>query len=139
MRIFMPALVAAVGAVALVVACGGGGATPGPTTVGATEKEFSISLSQTTATPGSVTFNVNNAGTIAHEFVVVDTDTPADQLPVDGTTVNEDALTAVDEIEDIAPGTTPALTVNLSPGHYAIICNIEGHYAAGMHADLTVQ
>jgi uncharacterized cupredoxin-like copper-binding protein len=124
-----------------VIGCGGtGGAkTPGTTTVGAEEKEFSIVLDKTTVPAGNVTFAVRNAGAIVHEFVVLDTDTPAGQLPQAGDEVSEDALTVVDEIEDIEPSANPSLDLTLTPGHYAIICNVPGHYAAGMHADLTVQ
>ena len=32
----------------------------------------------------------------------------------------------------------PTLTLSLPPGQYALICNIPGHYMAGMHAALTV-
>jgi uncharacterized cupredoxin-like copper-binding protein len=27
------------------------------------------------------------------------------------------------------------LTIDLAAGHYAIVCNLPGHYAAGMHVD----
>jgi uncharacterized cupredoxin-like copper-binding protein len=27
------------------------------------------------------------------------------------------------------------LTVDLTEGHYAIVCNLNGHYANGMHQD----
>ena len=40
---------------------------------------------------------------------------------------------------DLAAGATKTLTLNLKPGHYALICNIAGHYMAGMYADLTVR
>src|SRR5215208_6828256 len=68
----------------------GGGANPsaggagGATTVNADEKEFSIGLDKTTVPAGDVTFNVKNTGAIEHEFVVIDTDTQADALPVEG-------------------------------------------------------
>ena len=66
------------------------------------------------------------------------TDLAEDALPVDGSTVTEDTLDLVDEAEDIAPGVGTSLTVDLEPGSYVVICNIEGHYDAGMHAALTV-
>jgi uncharacterized cupredoxin-like copper-binding protein len=134
----MNRLILSLASIALIAVTAGCSAAPtGPVT--AQLKEFSITLGRTTASPGSVTFNVTNAGTLPHEFVVVDTDTPAGSLPVEGALVSEDALTVVDEIEDIAVGATPTLTVNLTAGHYAIICNVEGHYASGMHADFQVQ
>ena len=30
------------------------------------------------------------------------------------------------------------VTLSLTPGHYALICNIPGHYSSGMHTDFTV-
>jgi uncharacterized cupredoxin-like copper-binding protein len=31
------------------------------------------------------------------------------------------------------------VTINdMKPGHYALVCNLSGHYAAGMHVDLWV-
>ena len=31
------------------------------------------------------------------------------------------------------------LKLKLAVGHYALICNLPGHYAAGQYADLTVK
>jgi uncharacterized cupredoxin-like copper-binding protein len=136
------ALAAAVALIA--VACGGGGgASPtaaGATVVTADLKEFSITLDTTTVPAGDVDFVISNTGTIEHEFVVVATDTPAADLPVEGARVSEDDLEVVEELEEIAVGATPTLSVDgLAAGHYAIICNIDGHYQAGMRTDLTVQ
>jgi uncharacterized cupredoxin-like copper-binding protein len=38
----------------------------------------------------------------------------------------------------IAPGGTGWTTVTLTPGRYELICNIAGHYRAGMYAELDV-
>jgi len=35
-------------------------------------------------------------------------------------------------------GSVMMLTLDLQPGHYAIVCNLPGHYAAGMHQDFWV-
>jgi uncharacterized cupredoxin-like copper-binding protein len=32
-------------------------------------------------------------------------------------------------------GTSQLLTIDLKSGHYAVVCNLPGHYAAGMHQD----
>jgi uncharacterized cupredoxin-like copper-binding protein len=69
---------------------------------------------------------------------VFTTDLAEDALPVDGSTVTEGNLDLVDEVEDVAPGVGTSLTVDLEPDSYVVICNIEGHYTAGMHAALTV-
>ncbi len=118
-------------------ASGGGGAG---TTVNVTETEFKIEADTATAPAGQVTFNIKNDGTIAHEFVVIKTDDAASALPLasGAPEVDEDQLNGIDEKEDIAPGTTVTLSVNLEAGHYALICNVEGHYNSGMHLDFTV-
>lgn len=111
--------------------------------VTAKESEFKLELSATSAAAGSVTFQINNAGAVVHEFVVLKTDVAADKLSVDASTgaVSEETpgLTVVDEVEDIAVGASPSLTVDLPAGHYVLICNVPGHYAGGMHADFTTR
>jgi uncharacterized cupredoxin-like copper-binding protein len=116
---------------------GGGG---GGTTVNVTETSLKIEADATSAPAGQVTFNIKNNGTIAHEFVVIKTDDAASALPVASgeSVVDEDQLTGIDEKEDIEPGTSVTLTVNLEAGHYALICNVEGHYTSGMRLDFTV-
>jgi uncharacterized cupredoxin-like copper-binding protein len=116
-------------------------AASGSGTIGATEKDFAISLDTTSTNSGPVTFDIQNQGPSTHEFVVFKTDIAQDQLPVgnDGT-VNEDAkgLEHIDEEEDIAAGSSKNLSTTLKPGSYVVICNLPGHYAQGMHAELTV-
>src|SRR5437870_249437 len=36
------------------------------------------------------------------------------------------------------PGQTKPLVSTLLPGHYALVCNLPGHYRMGMHQDFTV-
>ena len=43
------------------------------------------------------------------------------------------------EHELIGANKTKRLTLNLRAGHYALICNIPGHYKARMRADFTVR
>jgi uncharacterized cupredoxin-like copper-binding protein len=112
------------------------------TTVAATESEFKIDLGSTTAPAGSVTFHIKNGGTTLHEFVVVRTDLSAAKLPLASSApkVDEesDKLQKVDEVENIAAGSTADLKVDLPAGHYVVICDVPGHYSSGMHADFTV-
>jgi uncharacterized cupredoxin-like copper-binding protein len=118
---------------------GGSSATSGG--VGATEKDFSITLDPSTASAGSVTFNIDNQGPATHEFVVFKTDLAPDALPTaDDGTVDEEGkgVQHIDEVEDIAAGSTQTLTTDLKPGSYVVICNLPGHYQQGMHAPLTV-
>ncbi len=109
--------------------------------IGATEKDFSITLDSSTASAGSVTFDVTNDGPSTHEFVVFKTDLAPDALPLTNDGIVDEkgkGLTAIDEIEDIASGSSQNLTTNLDAGSYVVICNLPGHYAQGMRAPLTV-
>ncbi len=105
----------------------------------ATLTEMAITLDATTVPAGEVTFNVANVGTVEHEFVIVATDLPQDQLPVKDGVVEEDELDVISEIGGLQPGKDGHLSVDLPAGHYVIICNLPGHYLAGMHAEITVQ
>jgi uncharacterized cupredoxin-like copper-binding protein len=112
--------------------------------------DVSVSLNQWSVTPsvtpaaGPVTFTVTNAGSIAHEFVVLKTKTPAADIEVgkfegESDRINEDtAGTNVGETGDMQPSTTSTVTMDLTPGHYVFLCNLPGHYMQGMHVDVTV-
>jgi uncharacterized cupredoxin-like copper-binding protein len=124
--------------VPLLAACGSKGVG---VSLGTPEETYTMELDQSSAKAGEITFHLtNNAQSETHEFVIVRTDLQADSLPLneDGSLVPEDQINVIDEAEDIEPGNSQDLTVNLEPGHYALICNIEDHYAQGMHADFTV-
>jgi uncharacterized cupredoxin-like copper-binding protein len=103
---------------------------------------MTMNLDSATAPAGSVTFAITNTGTREHEFVIVKTDTAVADLPFDEAAdeITEDAagLVVVDEIEGIPAGATDSLTVDLEPGHYALVCNIEGHFRLGMRADFDI-
>jgi uncharacterized cupredoxin-like copper-binding protein len=107
------------------------------------ERSFAITLSRTTVDDGRVGFDVHNDASIPHEFVVFKTDLPADQLPLgkDGDVI-EDAPQLKDVIDSgsaLKPGTSRALFGRLEAGHYAVVCNLPGHYRDGMHIDLVVR
>jgi uncharacterized cupredoxin-like copper-binding protein len=134
-RRFLTASAVGIGMILVLTACG-------PQNITADVTSFEFTLSQTEARPGDIIFTVNNVteDELIHEFVVVQTDLAHDALPVDvNGDVDEAQLTVVDEIEDIEPGTTHELKVTLAAGHYVILCNVEGHYKQGMHADFTVK
>jgi uncharacterized cupredoxin-like copper-binding protein len=111
--------------------------TPLSRNVDVTLAQFAVSPSAATAPAGKVTFRVHNAGTITHEFVVIRTPRAAADLPIK----NGRAVEAgnVGETGDLQAGATRAVTLNLPAGHYALICNLAGHYLAGQHTDFTVR
>jgi len=93
------------------------------------------------ATAGDVQFEVTIDGGIQHDFHAIDTDLPAAGLPVDGGTNTVDLAqqTVAGSIPTFLPADgTQSLTVTLADGHYALICNLPGHYAGGMSADFQV-
>jgi len=116
-------------------------ASGGPTVVTVVGGEKPDGKYYLTATPGSVTagkatITFKNVGTKVHEVVVL-TDTPADKLKVGANhEVSEDA--SVGEDSETDPGKTKSTTINLPPGNYVMVCNIERHYEKGMYAAFTV-
>jgi uncharacterized cupredoxin-like copper-binding protein len=121
-------------------------AATGPVAI--TLQEFAVGTVPATAPAGSVTFDIENKGPDdKHEFVVFKTDLAPDQLPTvaNGSVDEEGAgLELIDEVEEIAPGDTGNLTVDLDAGSYVFICNIydkaekEAHYQEGMRTGFTV-
>ncbi|HEY8921512.1 MAG TPA: sulfocyanin-like copper-binding protein [Candidatus Limnocylindria bacterium] len=85
-----------------------------------------------------MTFNVTNAGTMVHEFVILKTDTLAKDLPLVNGVVVEDDFSPVGEVPETAAGKSGTFSATLAAGHYAIICNLAGHVAQGMVIDFTV-
>ena len=124
------------------------GSTPITASLGETDAtHMFIDLSQSFAPEGQVSFIITNDGTKDHELVALATDTMAADFPIvpfDGepNRFDEDAagLTNVGETGDpaMAPGTSLMLTIDMASGHYAIVCNLQGHYAMGMHEDFWV-
>ena len=93
---------------------------------------------------GTVTISAPNDGQVVHELVLAKTDTDPAKLPTtsDGE-VDEAKLEArgeaAGEIADVAAGDTKQGTFKLTPGRYAMFCNLPGHYAKGMYGTLTVK
>jgi len=89
-----------------------------------------------------------NAGSINHELVVLPL--PTDQIVAtraigaDGTIDEAGSLVeasnscAAGSGEGIARRASSWESVTLPAGRYAVVCNLPGHYAAGMYAQLTV-
>ncbi|MDA0815195.1 MAG: sulfocyanin-like copper-binding protein [Chloroflexi bacterium] len=114
-------------------------AEPALSTVAATLSEWAVMVDVATVPAGEVTFNVENAGAIPHELVVVRSDLAEDALPVADGRVVESEIDIAGEIEEFATGTTESGTFALDAGSYVLICNIPAHYAQGMHTTFTVE
>ncbi len=100
---------------------------------------------------GRVTLDVVNEGSIEHEVVLIKTSRDSGELPTDasGAALEDGAVVphgGDDEQAEgdhhagvhFATGTSGKMTVDLKPGNYAVVCNLPGHYEAGMHANLKV-
>ena len=104
------------------------------------EGEMYLHPSATLLKTGIISFVVTNNGRIHHEFVIVTGDPTGTKGDEPGR-VSEGNHIGGDngpEIGDIAPGQTMVLTATLAPGTYTAMCNLPGHYAAGMHFQFTV-
>lgn len=136
----------------LVPACGGtsasvgaGSITPSAATVPAAAPaaanvdvsigEMFVKPAHASVTAGQVTFTVTNDGKVDHELVVVRTDKVGVDLLKGG---EADETGSVGEISEISAGETKAITLALPAGTYQLLCNLPGHYSAGMYADITV-
>ena len=107
-----------------------------------------LTTDHATAKHGTVSFFVTNDGSVNHEMVVLAL--PNSQIA--GTrAIGGDAQ--VDEAgslgeasntcgegsgEGILPGASGWVTVSLAPGRYELVCNLPGHYAAGMYTQITI-
>jgi plastocyanin len=105
---------------ALVVGCSSSKKSSGSTAVTASEKEYKISLSQTTFSPGTYTFTINNVGARKHDLV----------FNGPGLSNRRSAL--------VNPGSSGTETVTLAAGTYDVFCDVPTHKAKGMDLHITV-
>jgi hypothetical protein len=105
-------------------------------------KDYRISSSLASAPAGLVTFDIHNRGPSTHELVVLQTDEPADRMPIgaDGLSFDEESplLVVAGELAQIDIGSSASLALRLDPGRYVLACNMQGHYRGGMFMVLTI-
>ncbi len=108
-------------------------------TVAITERDFHIEA-PSSLKAGRYTLDVHNAGATDHELIVAPTSNGSLPLRPDGLTIDEEAIESQEpgSLEPGRPGARRTLTVVLKPGRYIFFCNMEGHYMAGMHTEVTV-
>lgn len=107
-----------------------------------------LSADQTTVPRGTVSFLVTNSGAFNHEMVILPL--PASQAvgtrPTGGKAKIDEAGSLGEASnsngkgagDGVAPGAWSWMTVDLAPGRYELVCNLPGHYAAGMYTELNV-
>jgi uncharacterized cupredoxin-like copper-binding protein len=106
--------------------------------VSVTLSEWKVTPTTTTVAHGPVTFDVRNAGAQPHEMVVLKTTKEAAALGKAGT-ARLPETGHVGEVGELKAGAGGKTTIHLKPGHYVLICNLPGHWTAGMRSDLTVK
>jgi uncharacterized cupredoxin-like copper-binding protein len=91
---------------------------------------------------GTINLETANFGTIPHELLVFKSDLAPSAYPVDGkgNIIEDDpSVNLVSDGDNLDPGTTQTRTVDLTqPGTYLFVCNIPGHFKAGMFSVVTV-
>ncbi len=107
-----------------------------------------LSSDRASVPAGTVSFAVTNFGSVDHELVILPL---ADNQQVGARPIGSDGK--VDEAgslgeasntggqgagQGIRPGSSGWVTLTLAPGHYELVCNLPGHYGAGMYTELTV-
>jgi uncharacterized cupredoxin-like copper-binding protein len=105
------------------------------------DKKMSMKLDVDTVKAGNVTFVVtNDAKRTPYEMILVKLKAKGEQLPLDNGKhrINEKQINSLGEIPNLKPGASGQLKAKVVAGEYLLICNIKGHYEAGMVAMLTV-
>ncbi len=113
-------------------------ATPG---LDLSKATMGIKANPASVPAGDVTFNVTNSSKdTIHEMIVMYMKDPSQPLPYiqDESRVDEDKAGDKGEVSELDPGASGSLTVHLDPGKYLLICNVPGHYAAGMWTEFEV-
>jgi uncharacterized cupredoxin-like copper-binding protein len=116
------------------------GASPAGASLAVEGREFSLTLDSPSVAAGETSVTFDNAGSIPHELVILRTDDDPGGLQESDGTVDETAAgEEAGRINQIPGGSSDEETFTLTPGAYVLICNIPGHYRAGMYAPLMVQ
>lgn len=100
-----------------------------------------IAMDHDSVKAGRITFRaLNESKDKVHELIVVRTQPGQSALPYDDkkAAVVEKRIQRLGEISDLKPGASGAMTLDLKPGAYVLICNQPGHYKAGMTVALSV-
>ena len=100
-----------------------------------------VKATPATARAGVFSFHVTNTSKdTVHEMIVMYLDDPTKPLPyIDkDSKVDEDKAGDKGEVSELDPGKSGELTVVLKPGKYLLICNVAGHFVAGMWTEFEV-
>lgn len=107
-----------------------------------------LTADRDTVPHGTVSFLVTNQGNIKHEMVVLplpDSQAVGTRPIQGGAKIDEEGSLGEASTtngkgagEGILPHASSWVSTTLARGHYELVCNLAGHYTAGMHTQLTV-
>ncbi len=108
--------------------------------ISVSETDNSILMGRATALAGTLLFHVVNDGPSQHDFTVIKTDLPPNNLPVQNqqVNVNVSGVQLIAQTGPIPANTAGSLVVTLLPGQYVLLSNLPGDYQAGIWAGFTV-
>ncbi len=138
-----PRLLASLATVVILVlsGCGGGGSTKADINT-INLSDFKIATGATTFKPGNYTFTIKNNGPNHHELLVFSTTLDPTAFPTESNGDMQEEGTGVTKVSDgdnIDAGKSQSRTVDLTqPGTYVFVCNLTGHFKAGMFTKITV-
>jgi uncharacterized cupredoxin-like copper-binding protein len=110
--------------------------------VSVTEQDFHITPATASTTAGLVDLAVTDHGPTAHELLIFQSNLTPDNFPMKDGRVDEtgDGITKVfDSGANIDVNTTKSFHAALTAGNYYLVCNLPGHFLAGMHTAFTVK
>jgi uncharacterized cupredoxin-like copper-binding protein len=113
--------------------------TPPDSQVVAEMTDYKITVNLPSVKAGKTKIGVRNLANMEHSFEVLKTDLAHDKIPVDGASAKAREDGKVGGIASIPAGKSAAVTIDLVPGRYVLICNVAGHYQLGMHIGFTVE
>lgn len=127
----------------------GGGMMGGDDMMGGAGGMLRLLADRASVPSGRVSFTAENLGNATHELVVLPLSAgqSAGQRVV-GTGDRVDEAGSLGEAsrscgagagDGIRAGAAGWVTLDLKPGRYELVCNLKGHYRAGMYAELDVE
>ena len=102
--------------------------------------EWSVAVGGTIKA-GKLKITSTNTGVAQHELLIFKSDLAASAYPLDkaGNIIEEGAgVTLVSDGANIDPAGSQVRSIDLTPGKYLFLCNIPGHFKAGMFTAVTV-
>ncbi len=119
----------------ILTACGGSGGSAGGASIKTTMTDFKFDPAQWTVPAGKqITLDLTNNGSVEHSWVLM-------SKPIAGPSFTDADKANVLFSKTVAAGgsETATFTAPATAGEYQVLCDIAGHYEAGMVGKLIVQ